>query len=162
MVSEEDDFNEGDATQNAIEIGAEIIISDEEESIDRAAKYVKHKGCCQKRENGRLAHMEEYYNEKYPEAGFSVVWNQVECMAHVLNLGAQQILKEFKQPVDKETYESGSDSSDNMVTSVSRLSFLCRKIRLAPKLRRLLEKVCNEKDVKFLVNPMTKSPRWLG
>jgi hypothetical protein len=68
-----------------------------------------------------VAHMEEYYNEKYPEAGFSVVWNQVECMAHVLNLGAQQILKEFKQPVDKETYESGSDSSDNMVSSVSRL-----------------------------------------
>jgi len=53
MVSEEDDFNEGDATQNAIEIETKIIISDEEKSIDTAAKYVKHKGCCQKRENGR-------------------------------------------------------------------------------------------------------------
>jgi hypothetical protein len=79
-----------------------------------------------------LAHMEEYYIVKYPKAGFSVKWNQVECMAHVINLGAQQILKEFKQPIDKDTYESGSDSSDDMVTSVSRLSFLCRKIRVSP------------------------------
>ena len=38
-----------------------------------------------------MAHMEDYYSEKYPEAGFSVAWIQVECMAHVLNLGAQQI-----------------------------------------------------------------------
>jgi hypothetical protein len=44
-----------------------------------------------------MAHMENYYSEKYPEAGFSVAWNQVECMAHVLNLGAQQILKECQQ-----------------------------------------------------------------
>jgi hypothetical protein len=34
------------------------------------------------------------YNEHYPEASFSVAWNQVEYMAHVLDLGAQQILKE--------------------------------------------------------------------
>ena len=107
-----------------------------------------------------MAHMEEYYKEKYPDAGFSVTWNQVECMAHVLNLGAQQILKEFKQPVDKDTYEAGSDSSDDMVTAVSRLSFLCRKIRLAPKLRRLLEKVCKEKDVKYLVPIIDVVTRW--
>jgi len=49
-----------------------------------------------------MAHMETYYNERFPDAGFSAAWNQVECMAHVLNLGANQILKEFKQPVDKE------------------------------------------------------------
>ena len=98
-----------------------------------------------------MAYMEKYYKENYPDAGFSVAWNQVECMAHVLNLGAQQILKNFKQPVDKDTYEASSDSSDDMVTAISRLSFLCRKIRLAPKLRRLLEKVCNEKEVKYLV-----------
>ncbi len=85
-------------------------------------------------------HMEAYYTQNYANSGFSVLWNQVECMAHVLNLGAQQILKEFKQPVDKDTYEAGSDTSDNMVTAVSRLSFLCRKIRLAPKLRRLMQK----------------------
>ena len=65
-------------------------------------------------------------------------------MRHTLFfLGAQQILKEFKQPVDKDIYEAGSDTSDDMVTAVSRLSFLCRKIRLAPKLRRLMQKVCN-------------------
>ncbi len=107
-----------------------------------------------------MAHMEDYYSEKYPEAGFSVAWNQVECMAHVLNLGAQEILKEFKQPVEKENYELGSDSSDDMVTAVSRLSFLCRKIRLAPKLRRLLEKVCIEKEVKYLVPIIDVVTRW--
>ena len=107
-----------------------------------------------------MAHMESYYHDRYPEAGFSVAWNQVECMAHVLNLGAQQILKNFKQPVDKENYEAGSDSSDDMVTAVSRLSFLCRKIRLAPKLRRLLEKVCHEKKVKYLVPIIDVVTRW--
>jgi hypothetical protein len=36
-------------------------------------------------------------------------------------LGAQQIFKEFKQPVDKDTYEAGgSDTIDDMVTAVSR------------------------------------------
>jgi hAT family C-terminal dimerisation region len=107
-----------------------------------------------------MAHMEAYYKERYPDAGFSVAWNQVECMAHVLNLGAQQILKEFKQPVEKDTYEAGSDSSDDMVTAVSRLSFLCRKIRLAPKLRRLLEIVCNEKEVKYSVPIIDVVTRW--
>ena len=84
----------------------------------------------------------------------------MECMAHVLNLGAQQILKNFKQPVDKDTYEASSDSSDDMVTAISRLSFLCRKIRLAPKLRRLLEKVCTEKEVKYLVPIIDVVTRW--
>ena len=53
-----------------------------------------------------------------------------------LNLGAQQILKEFKQPIDRGTYEAGSDSSDDIVTAVCRLSFLslqedqtCAKIK---------------------------------
>jgi hypothetical protein len=84
--------------------------------------------------------MEAHFRELHPDAGFSVTWNHVECLAHVLNLSAQQLLKQ-KQPVDKETYEPGSDSSDEMVTAVSRLSFLCRKIRLSPKLRRLMQKV---------------------
>jgi hypothetical protein len=79
--------------------------------------------------------MEEYYSEKYPEAGFSVAWNQVECMAHVVNLGAQQILNEFKQPIEKENYEPGSDSSDNMVTAVSKISFLCRKNQTFAKIK---------------------------
>ena len=107
-----------------------------------------------------LAHVETYYEQHYPEAGFSVAWNQVECMAHVLNLGAQQILKDFKQPVDKDTYEAGSDSSDDMVTAVSRLSFLCRTIRLAPKLRRLMQKVCTEMDVEYLVPIIDVITRW--
>jgi hypothetical protein len=107
-----------------------------------------------------MANLEEYYKKEHPDAGFSVLWNQVECMAHVLNLAAQQILKEFKQPVDMETYEPGSHSSDNMVTAVSRISFLCRKIRLAPKLRRLMRKICNQKDITYLVPMIDVVTRW--
>lgn len=55
-----------------------------------------------------MAHLEQYYNLKYPKSGFSVDWNQIECLAHVLNLGAQQILKEFKNPIDADTYEPGN------------------------------------------------------
>jgi hypothetical protein len=42
MDGENVDFNEGDATLNAIEIETEIIISDEKETNDAVAKYVKH------------------------------------------------------------------------------------------------------------------------
>jgi hypothetical protein len=63
-----------------------------------------------------------------------------------LELAAQQILKGFKQPIDSDTYETESDSADRLVSAVSRLSFLCRKIRLSPKLRRLMKKVCEEKN----------------
>lgn len=107
-----------------------------------------------------LANMEEYYCVKYPDAGFSVAWNQVECFAHVLNLGAQQILQEFKQPINKEDYEPGSDSKDDMVSAVSRLSFLCRKIRDSPKLRRLLQRVCSDRGVKYLVPIIDVITRW--
>jgi hypothetical protein len=81
-----------------------------------------------------LAEVEKYYAANYPDSGFSVVWNQVECMAHVLNLAAQQILKGFKQPIDSDTYDASSDSADQLDSAVSRLSFLCRKIRSSPKL----------------------------
>jgi len=64
-----------------------------------------------------LAEIEKYYAVKYPNSGFSVVWNQVECMAHVLNLAAQQILKGFKQPIDSDTYVAASDSADPLVTA---------------------------------------------
>lgn len=107
-----------------------------------------------------LAKIQTYYNEKYPATGFSVLWNQVECVAHVLNLGAQQILKNFKQPIEKDTYEPGSASSDKMVTAVSRLSFLVRKIRMSPKLRKLMENVCDEKKVKYLVPIIDVKTRW--
>jgi hypothetical protein len=79
-----------------------------------------------------LAEFEKFMTQKYPNAGFSQAWNQVECMAHVPNLGAQEILKNFKQPVDADNYEE--TSADKMVTALSRLSFLVRKIRLSPKL----------------------------
>jgi hypothetical protein len=82
-----------------------------------------------------MADLETYYDAKYSDNGFSVAWNQVECLAHVINLAAQQILKDFKQPVESETYEQEGDSADRLVTAVSRLSFLVRKIRRSPKLR---------------------------
>jgi hypothetical protein len=107
-----------------------------------------------------MACLQAYYNSKYPNSGFSKDWNQIECMAHVLNLGAQQILKSFKVSVDKETYEATSDSSDKMVSAVSRLAFLVRKIRKSPKLKRIFEKVCEEKKIKYLVPIIDVSTRW--
>jgi hypothetical protein len=82
-----------------------------------------------------MAKLETYYTENFPDAGFSVAWNQVECLAHVVNLAAQEILKDFKQPVDADMYEPDGDSNDRLVTAVSRLSFLVRKIRRSPKIR---------------------------
>lgn len=107
-----------------------------------------------------LAEIEKYYLLTYPDCGFSVAWNQIECMAHVINLGAQEMFKNFKQPIDWEIYGPNSDSSDKLVSAVSRLSFLVRKIRLSPKLRRLMKKVCDEKKIKYLVPIIDVKTRW--
>ena len=74
-----------------------------------------------------MAYLKHYYHANFPEAGFSVSWNQIEIMAHVINLGASEILKKFKQPIENETYEPGSLSTDRMVTALSRLAFLIEK-----------------------------------
>lgn len=104
--------------------------------------------------------LEAYYRIKFPLlVPITVTWNKVECMAHVLNLGAQQILKNFKTPVDEENYDE-HESADHMVTSVSRLAFLCRKIRKSPKIRRLMEKISIEKGVTFLVPIIDVCTRW--
>ncbi len=92
-----------------------------------------------------LEYVENYYHEKYPDSCLSRQWNQIECMAHVLNLGAQQIFKNFKQIVDK--HECKVNSADPLVTAVSRLAFLCRKMRDSLKLRRGLKKVLCVKDI---------------
>jgi hypothetical protein len=107
-----------------------------------------------------ISHLDEYFKKSYPDAGFNGIWNQVECMAHVLNLGAQEILKGFKNPIDVDTYEADSDSNDDMVSAVSRLSFLVRKIRKSPKMRRLMQQICLEKGEIFLVPIIDVSTRW--
>jgi hypothetical protein len=106
-----------------------------------------------------LAAVETYMLQKHPDAGFSVNWNKVECMAHVLNLGAKEILKRFKQPVEAEYYTAES-GCDTMVTSLSRLAFLVRKIRRSPKLRRLMKGICDIKNVEYLVPIIDVSTRW--
>jgi hypothetical protein len=98
-----------------------------------------------------LEEMEKIYAEKYPDAGFSLLWNKIECFAHIVNLAGQQILKNFKNPVDVDNYEPDSDSADVMNTALSRLSFLVRKIRRSPKLRRLMKRICQEQEMKYLV-----------
>lgn len=107
-------------------------------TVDNASNNTTMMGC-----------LETYFQENYPDAGFSVAWNQVECIAHVINLAAQEILKDFKQPIDADKYELESDSSDRLVTAVSRLSFLVRKIRCSPKLRFVLanSQALDEKDL---------------
>ena len=98
-----------------------------------------------------LEEMEKIYNEKYPAAGFSLLWNKIECFAHIVNLAGQQILKNFKNPLDVDNYEPDSNSDDLMNTSLSRLSFLVRKIRRSPKIRRLMKRICHEKGMKYMV-----------
>ena len=107
-----------------------------------------------------MAFLEQYYQQNHPQAAFSVNWNQVECMAHVINLAALQILKNFKQPVDSDNYDADSDSSDKMVTAVSRLSFLVRKIRRSPKIRRLMAKICKEKEILCMIPIIDVQTRW--
>lgn len=42
-----------------------------------------------------MENLENYYALSYPENGFSVLGYQIECLPHVVNLAAQQILKMF-------------------------------------------------------------------
>jgi len=74
-----------------------------------------------------LAEVQKHYAQKDPANVFIVESNQVECMAHVPNHGAQQILENLKLPVDSDKYEPGSDSADHLVTAALRLAFLSRK-----------------------------------
>jgi hypothetical protein len=55
-----------------------------------------------------LTELERFYADNYPNCGFSLTMNKVECMAHVLNLAAQEILKFFKLDVDAEYAENDS------------------------------------------------------
>lgn len=69
--------------------------------------------------------MELYYYNNYPDSNFSVNWNQIECLAHVVNLGAQAILLNFKHPVENDNddiYTWESTSVDRVVSAVSRIS----------------------------------------
>ena len=69
-----------------------------------------------------LAQVENYYAAKYPNSGFSVVWNQV---AHVLNLAAQQILKGFKQAIDSDTYEPSYNPDFFFLFRIFRIEKIC-------------------------------------
>ena len=79
---------------------------------------------------------------------------------NVLLMSAQEILNNFKQPIDSDVYVVEDDASDAIVNAVSRLAFLVRKIRLSPKLRRLMQTVCEEKKVQYLVPIIDVSTRW--
>lgn len=107
-----------------------------------------------------MAHLESYFADNHPSAGFSVAWNQIECMAHVINLGAKEVLKCFKEPLDTEDYEPDSDSMDKVVSAISRLAFLVRKIRSSPKLRRSMKKICEQQGKVYLVPIIDVSTRW--
>jgi hypothetical protein len=91
--------------------------------------------------------MEKIYWRKKPSAEFTLVWNKIECITHVINLAAQALFKNFKQQLDSDTYiENNSDAM------LSRLSFLVHKIRLLPKMKRTMKSLCEEMDKTFLVN----------
>ena len=64
-----------------------------------------------------MVQLEDYYSRNYLSSGFSLSWNQIQCMAHVINLGAKEIIKCFKEPVDTEEYQPGHNSMDNLVSA---------------------------------------------
>lgn len=82
-----------------------------------------------------------------------------ESRYRIINIGAQQILKEFKNPIDNQNLGELS-STDRMVTAVTRLSYLCRKIKNSPKIRRLLISICVQKKVKVLIPIIDVCTRW--
>lgn len=47
-----------------------------------------------------MMNFEDYFSGNYPADGFSADWNQIKCMAHVLNLTVKGISTEFQEPVD--------------------------------------------------------------
>ncbi len=49
-----------------------------------------------------MKELETIFRQKYPKARFSVTWNQIRCLAHVINIGAQNILEVFKKPIGKD------------------------------------------------------------
>lgn len=106
-----------------------------------------------------MQELEGYFNKQHPQAGFSIFWNQIECMSHVINLGAKEIIKQFDNKIDLETYD-GSDSRDRMSSALCRLSIVVRKIRDSPKLRRLLKTCCGEKGMKYSVPIIDVDTRW--
>ena len=54
---------------------------------------------------------------QYP--GFSVEWNKVECVAHIIYLGVQ----EFKQPLNLDTYQE-DEAVDEIISRLIRI-ILC-------------------------------------
>ena len=67
-----------------------------------------------------MLHLQNYYEEKYPGSGFSAVWNQIECLPHVINLAAQ------KEPIYMDNYID-SNHSDEIVSALSRLKLYHKK-----------------------------------
>lgn len=69
-------------------------------------------------------------------------------------------MKNFKHSIDKETYEINLESADKVVSALSRLAFLVRKIITSPKLRRIMAKICEGKGIPFLVPVIDVTTRW--
>ena len=70
--------------------------------------------------------VESLYSSNHPKAASSVNWNHIECMAHVLNLAAQQVLKSFIQPIERD-FSSGIDlvTADRCGETVESTQFYC-------------------------------------
>lgn len=83
--------------------------------------------------------LEVYYQKYHPEAGFSLAWNKIECVAHVINLAAQEIMKPFKKYITNEFDNIEESNLDTMTTAFTRLSILVRKIRKSELIRRRMQ-----------------------
>ena len=95
--------------------------------------------------------LEKYYEDSHPMVQFSAYRNQIGCSAHVINLAAQEMLKEFRFPIDAEYYDE-ERNQDAVCSALSRLVFYIRKIRRTESLRTLLAHNCEKVKVLFYGN----------
>jgi len=107
-----------------------------------------------------MREMQAVFDLRHPEAGFSAGWNKMECLAHVVNLAAGEILKCFSNSDDNLSNTETASHEDRIISSISRLSFIVRKIRDSPKKRREMKRQCEQKGVDFLVPIIDVKTRW--
>lgn len=111
----------------------------------------------------------------------------IRCLAHIINLGAQDILALLKVPNDEDddgydynneqlddidlNYEIDDDEEDvedevneqqksRGQTVIIKLRYVVRKIRKSVKLRQKLQKLCNLYNIKYLVPIIDVKTRW--
>lgn len=117
--------------------------------------------------------IQKHFQEYLVNENFTEIWNDFGCMAHILNLSAQEILKSSLRKPKKgedinvqEEVEESADSifknlpKDAIANAVSRIAFLVRKIRKSNIYALLFAKCCKNSDLKERIPIIDIATRW--